>query len=393
MRELREAAHRKLDEARSEEAAGNLQQAAGAYRKVARILREMAKLEVTVMDATRRNRKAKAAEAMAEKLERGERTTQEQTALSEQGPSTLQDYRASIDELICKTSVDWSQIGGMNNVKGALKYLFGLMLANPPDGVELAKTSNILLYGPPGTGKTLLAGACSNMLNATFFSVKASNLLSKYFGESTKLVSALYARARSVEDTGVAVVFIDEIDALSGQRGNGDSSGAERRVVATLLAELDGIRERGQSTNIITIAATNMPWSMDSAILQRFDRHVLVPLPDTKARSEIFRIHVEKKGLTLQGTTCEDLAAKTAGFSGRLIRRACAIAIHNMVREVNQQIPVLVDSGEIASYTVATRPLNETDFVEALTVVKSRGTSHEMKPYEKWAHTTGGERA
>jgi SpoVK/Ycf46/Vps4 family AAA+-type ATPase len=116
--------------------------------------------------------------------------------------------------------------------------------------------------GPPGTGKTLLAAATAGNLEATFFNVKVSSLLSKYFGESTKLISALYSVARRLSP---AVIFLDEFESLTPSRGSGES-GSERRIVSTLLAELDGLQGKDDDSFVMTICATNLPWLLDLAI-------------------------------------------------------------------------------------------------------------------------------
>src|SRR5690606_26180668 len=118
-------------------------------------------------------------------------------------------------------------------------------------------------YGPPGTGKTILAAATSNALRkgahekrgAMFFNVKVSGVMSKYFGESSKIISEIYGTAR---DNSPSVVFLDEFESLTGKRGSDEQSGAERRILSTILSELDGLSEKGRSDIfVLTIAAAN----------------------------------------------------------------------------------------------------------------------------------------
>jgi SpoVK/Ycf46/Vps4 family AAA+-type ATPase len=282
----------------------------------------------------------------------------------------------------------------MENVKASLKYAMGLMLAKPPEGVKFSPPSRFLLYGPPGTGKTLLASACARMLGATFFNVKASDLLSKYFGESTKLVSALFARARSEADTGTALVFIDEVDALSGERGGRGESGPERRILSTLLAELDGVSEKGRPSRVITMVATNRPWDIDRAILERFQKHVLVDLPDEPARRAVFAIHTERAGFRLaDDVTLDSLAARTKGYSGRLISRVCMEAVDLMVRDMNSDVPKHVEDGSIRGRELGVRPLAKKDFDTALGRHRPDPKEASLDPYKKWEERVGGERA
>ena len=197
-------------------------------------------------------------------------------------PTGEDDYEQEVLQLIHKSDVKWDQIGGLEDTKNAIKSAYALALAKKPEGVQISSWRNLLLYGPPGTGKTLLAAATAGNLEATFFNVKVSSLLSKYFGESTKLISALFAVARTLSP---AVIFLDEFESLTPSRGSGES-GSERRIVSTLLAELDGLQGKDDDSFVMTICATNLPWLLDLAILSRFQRRIYVPLP------EIGRAHV-----------------------------------------------------------------------------------------------------
>ena len=384
--ELRRIARQKFDEAKTRQASGDVAGAAELLNAAAAIIRDMAEREVVQQDRVRLFQKANRAERMAADLARGRRVFNGKTTPDEASEAAADDYRASIDEVIHRSHATWADIGGIDDVKATLKYSMGLMLARMPHGLQLESASRILLYGPPGTGKTLLAAASSNMLGAVFFNVKASNLLSKYFGESTKLISALYSRARSEAETGAAVVFIDEFDAVCRTRNRWDETGAERRVLATLLAELDGLSEKGEPSRVITIAATNRPWDISNAILQRFEKHCFVDLPDEAAREAIFRIHVRGAGLELaDDITFADLARRSDGFSGRNIQHACKDAVETMVREANRQVPAQVDNGTIRDYVINCRKLCTRDFETALSAVRPAATKKMLDRYRKWA--------
>ncbi|MFM7930096.1 MAG: AAA family ATPase, partial [Pirellula sp.] len=152
-----------------------------------------------------------------------------------------------------------------------------------------------MFYGFPGTGKTLLAAALCNALEATFYVVKCGDLLSKYYGESPKIVHALFEEARRQPQS---IIFIDEFDALAGNRDGMDNS-ADRRLLVSLLTELDGIQHKGsgaRKNHVFTIAATNTPLVLDEAILSRFKRRIHIPLPDQAARKEMLKIHLSDRG-------------------------------------------------------------------------------------------------
>jgi SpoVK/Ycf46/Vps4 family AAA+-type ATPase len=372
------------EEAREKQAAGDLKAASECLRQAAEAARQMAREALRQNDRNALFAQARQYDEAADRLARGERALDRDRSAGKT-VSADEEYKASVDELVCVArNVTWADIGGMEETKRTLKYMFGLMLARQPAGVRLPASSRVLLYGPPGTGKTLLAAACSNMLEATFYNVKASNMLSKWFGESTKLISALFARAR--EQTGPAVIFMDEIDGLC-KEGEGDStSGAERRIVSTFLAELDGMAEKGQPSHVIVIGATNRPWDLDGRMLQRFEKHVLVDLPDEAARKAIFRIHLDRAGVGLDREVSLDwLASRTDGYSGRNIDHVCKDAVESMVQDLNAGVPDHVDGKTIRDYEIRTRPLTRADFEPALKLARPLTSRDHLREYREWA--------
>jgi katanin p60 ATPase-containing subunit A1 len=269
-------------EAEEAEGRGDLLKAGQAYHTAAKWMREYA---LGHKDASVRQTRLEKADAYEKRATLLEQKATEKKAVPTRpqtdGAEGEDNYEAQVTALIHKSSVRWEDIGGLEDTKRSIKLAYALALAQWPAGVESnERRNNILLYGPPGTGKTLLAAAAAGSLQATFFNVKVSNLLSKFFGESTKLVTALYAVARKMAP---AVIFIDEFESLTPERGSGDS-GAERRIVSTLLAELDGLATKDDENFVLTISATNLPWLLDTAILSRFKMRIYVPLPDEITR-------------------------------------------------------------------------------------------------------------
>ena len=291
------------------------------------------------------------------------------------------DYEEEVLQLIHKSDVRWDQIGGLDDTKDAIKSAYALALAQKPAGVQISSWRNLLLYGPPGTGKTLLAAATAGNLQATFFNVKVSSLLSKYFGESTKLITALYSVARRLSP---AVIFLDEFESLTPARGSGES-GSERRIVSTLLAELDGLQAKDDDSFVLTICATNLPWLLDLAILSRFQRRIYVPLPDAPAREAIFNIQLTKRGHQSKMPLSE-LVRRTEGYAGREIEQIGQIAIIKMIRRTNPDLLRIVDQGldQLSKYQLKVEPLDIRDIEFAFDQVKPLADEKVLKKYTEW---------
>ncbi len=373
---------------RAEEAEkrGALSEAAASYRYAAKFMRQYAQSSRDVTIRKQRLERAEALDRLADKLgsapPEGPPVSSGQFRPPEEAePTGESDYESQIIALIQQTSVAWEDIGGLEDTKNAIKSAYGLAMARKPDGVQIASWRNFLLFGPPGTGKTLLAAATAGSLDATFFNVKVSDLLSKYFGESTKLISALYNVARRLSP---AVVFMDEFESLTPPRGSGES-GAERRIVSTLLAELDGLANKDDAGFVLTIGATNVPWLLDSAILSRFQKRIYVPLPDEAARRAILEIFLDRRGHKSE-VPREELVRRTKGYSGREIEQICQTAITHMTQRANPDLTALVDQGQDAlrNYEIRVEPLNREDFEIAFKQVRPVTSPADLRRYRQW---------
>lgn len=246
----------------------------------------------------------------------------------------------------------------------------------------MPKMQSLLFYGPPGCGKTLLAAAVSNGLDATFFSVKVSDLLSRYFGDSPKLVQALYDEARS---RGNSVIFLDEFDALATTRSGGDSS-SDRRLLVSLLSELDGLKEKDGGSQVLTIAATNRPWDLDEAILSRFEKTVYIPLPDETARRRLLELHLKEKGYQV-GVPEATLLKLTEGLSGRELSHLCKLMIEDMMQEANPNVASLASEGRAAieNYAIQVRPIEVSHLERARPKIQPRTTAESTELFRRWA--------
>ncbi len=246
-------------------------------------------------------------------------------ALKRVQPSAMREVMVEVP------NIGWSDIGGLDEAQMKLREGVELPLRNPEAfhrlGIRPAK--GFLLYGPPGTGKTLLAKAVAKEADANFISIKSSDLLSKWYGESEQQISRLFARARQVAP---CVVFIDEIDSLVPARGSGGGTGEPQvtaRVVNTILAEMDGMEEL---QSVILIGATNRPALVDPALLRpgRFDELVYVGTPTEEGRMHILKIHTAKMPLA-KDVDLAVVAKETGRYTGAdledVVRRAGLIAI------------------------------------------------------------------
>jgi len=204
---------------------------------------------------------------------------------------------------------------------------------------------------------------------------------SKYFGESTKLITALYTVARRMSP---AVIFLDEFESLTPPRGSGES-GAERRIVSTLLAELDGLATKDDDSFVLTMSATNVPWLLDTAILSRFQQRIYVPLPDPAARKAILEIHLMRRGHR-SDIPMEELVRRTEGFAGREIEQLCQTAINHMTRRANPDLLNLVDRGHaaVSAYELRVTPLTEDDFKAAFDQIRPVANAAMLRRYDEW---------
>jgi len=276
-------------------------------------------------------------------------------------------------------TIGWADIGGIDQAAEQLREGIELPLKNRAafDRLGIRPAKGFLLYGPPGTGKTLLAKAVAKESEANFISMKSSDLLSKWYGESEQQISKLFARARQVAP---CVIFIDEIDSLVPARGTGvGEPQVTARVVNTILAEMDGLEDLN---SIVVIGATNRPGLIDPALLRpgRFDELVYVGAPDEAGRRHSLKIHTRDMPLA-KDVDLAGLAAKTERYTGAdledVTRRAGLIAIRKNGFKVKS-----VKAEDFAEALADSRPTvteeMENEYAQMRTELKRRAM--EVKP-------------
>mmetsp|Transcript_55927 Transcript_55927/g.77092 ORF Transcript_55927/g.77092 Transcript_55927/m.77092 type:complete len:259 (+) Transcript_55927:283-1059(+) len=184
-----------------------------------------------------------------------------------------------------KPNVAWDDVAGLEAAKESLKEAVILPVKFPQlfQG-ERKPWRGILLYGPPGTGKSFLAKACATECDGTFFSVSSSDLVSKWMGESEKLIKQLFKMAR---DKKPSIIFIDEVDSLCGSRSEGEND-SSRRIKTEFLVQMQGVGN--DMDGILVLGATNVPWELDNAIRRRFEKRIYISLPEANARAICFKL-------------------------------------------------------------------------------------------------------
>ena len=240
-----------------------------------------------------------------------------------------------------KPNVKWDDVAGLERAKESLKETVILPVQFPQLFVgERKPFKGILLFGPPGTGKSYLAKAVATEADSLFISVSSADLISKWQGESEKLVRNLFEMAREAEG-GRAIIFLDEVDSLCGSRQEGESD-SSRRVKTEFLVQMDGVGKT--EGGVLVLGATNTPWSIDSAIRRRFEKRVYIPLPEKEARTFMVKLHLGDTPNNLKEADFAKIGELTEGASGSDIEVMVKEALMEPLRRCQQAKQFLIDS-------------------------------------------------
>ncbi len=263
------------------------------------------------------------------------------------------------------TEVSYEDIGGLSEEIKKVREMVELPLKHPEifERLGIEPPKGVLLHGPPGTGKTLLAKAVANETNANFILINGPEIMSKYYGQSEENLRKKFEEA---EKDAPSIIFIDEIDAIGSKREETRGE-VERRVVAQLLASMDGLKSRGK---VIVIAATNIPNVIDPALRRpgRFDREVDIGAPSKEGRLDVLKIHTRNMPLA-EDVSLEEIASVTHGFVGAdlasLTKEVAMIVLRKVIPDLK-----LKEEGTIPKEVLEKLRITQNDFKEALKVVR-----------------------
>ncbi|KAF9261968.1 AAA-domain-containing protein [Marasmius fiardii PR-910] len=305
-------------------------------------------------------------------------------------------------------NVKWDDVAGLEVAKASLKEAVILPIKFPHLFTgKRTPWRGILLYGPPGTGKSYLAKAVATEAKSTFYSVSSSDLVSKWQGDSERLVKQLFELARESKPS---IIFIDEIDSLAGTRNESESEGS-RRIKTEFLVQMNGVGH--DDTGVLVLGATNIPWQLDNAIKRRFEKRIYIPLPGPDARRRMFELHVGTTPCELTPRDYRTLADQTDGYSGSDIAIVVRDALMQPVRKVIAATHfkrAANDEGELVKWTPCSPgdpdavektwsdiesdellepPLRLADFLKSLASVRPTVTEADIKRHDDWTKESG----
>src|SRR3972149_8136573 len=305
--------------------------------------------------------------------------------------SVVKIERGTTLTILTETSVDkkirvtYEEIGGLKGQTKRMREIVELPLRHPEvfNRLGIEPHSGILLYGPPGCGKTLIAKVLASESEANFYSINGPEIMNKYYGETEARLRDIFKEAK---ENSPSVIFIDEIDAIAPKREEAYGD-VEKRVVAQLLALMDGLNDRG---NVIVLGATNRPESIDPALRRpgRFDREFEISVPNEDGRLEILIIHT--RGMPVaEDVDLKDLASELHGYTGADIKSLCREAALKSIRRYLTEIDL--ETAKIPSEILKSMEIKLIDFYDAMhEVVPTAMREFYVERPKVWWQDVGG---
>ncbi|KAJ3021027.1 hypothetical protein HKX48_009346 [Thoreauomyces humboldtii] len=279
--------------------------------------------------------------------------------------------------VVNRPGIKWDDIVGLDGAKAALHEIVILPTLRPELFTGLrSPAKGVLLFGPPGTGKTMCAQAVAGESKATFFSISASTLTSKYVGEGEKMVRTLFEMARQLQPS---VIFIDEIDSIMTARSDSEHE-ASRRLKTEFLLQFDGLGTNPKD-RLLVLAATNRPQELDEAALRRLVKRIYIPLPEPPTRKALIESLLRGHKHSLAGSGITQVVRLTEGYSGSDMAALAREAALGPIRELGRKL--------VSTPAEDIRPISLNDFVTALRVIRPSVSPGSLKQYLDWNKNYG----
>ena len=291
------------------------------------------------------------------------------------------------DIFVDNPGIKWSDIVGLSDAKRVLREAVVMPLRYPQlfAGKKLLTPwKGVLLHGPPGTGKTLLAKAVAGE-GTTFFNISASTLVSKFRGDSEKLIRVMFELARYHAPS---TIFIDELDAIMSKRSSEDEHEASRRMKTEMLTQMDGLVQ--SDALVFVLAASNFPFDLDPALLRRLEKRILVPLPELESREQMFKSFLTND-IANSNINFTKFAEKTESYSGSDIRLVCKEAAMEPLRRLMTNLQLKYGENYLdkeLSNEMKLELISENDLEISLKRT-SASSMYEMSKYIEWQKKFG----
>lgn len=294
-------------------------------------------------------------------------------------PDDLREMAALIKrEIILENpNVSFKNIIGLDSPKKIIEEALLWPIKYPQFFTGLLEPwKGILLFGPPGTGKTMLAKAVASEMRTTFFNISAATIVSKWRGDSEKIVKVLFDLARHYQPS---TIFLDEIDSIMSARTEEDHEGS-RRMKTELLIQLDGLNK---NEGVFLLAASNIPWDLDPALLRRLEKRIMVSLPDEKGREFLVKSFIPQN--LSKGIDYSKSAKDLENYSGSDIKLLCKEALMTRTRKA---ISIMEKDNKGKLFNINEFPVTKEDFEDAIRRVRPAYT-YKTEQYEKWMKEYG----